>query len=117
MRSSSSSLSPSLGAGAFEEDVFMSFLFGNMFAGYQKSSPWMRLHAGDTSSSVAQLSTRALGLAYFGKMHHQPELAHRAAEVYGKALKNLNQDLQDSEKSWSLSVLKSAITLELYEVR
>ncbi len=37
-------------------------------------------------------------------------------DLYGQALISLNTDIQDAETAWSLSVVKSAMVLELYEV-
>ena len=76
----------------------------------------MQIHAKDTTLA-AQLSIRALGAVYFGRMHRQEDAMSRGILNYAKALKHLNEDIQDSDKAFSVSVLSSAITLEAYEVR
>jgi hypothetical protein len=116
VRSSTSDLNVSrnLGLSGFEDNIHISFLLANLFSGIP-FNPWLKLHAEDPAS-CAQMSIRALGAVYFGRMHHLEETTDRGSVLYGKALVNLNRDLEDSDKAWSMSVLKSAITLELYEV-
>ncbi|KAH6723570.1 hypothetical protein BKA61DRAFT_648690 [Leptodontidium sp. MPI-SDFR-AT-0119] len=75
----------------------------------------MREHAENTGSLSAQTSIRALGALYFGKLHRLNNIADRSHSFYGKALVALNSDLQQTEKAWSLSVVKSAMILGLYE--
>ncbi|KAH7354671.1 hypothetical protein BKA65DRAFT_548761 [Rhexocercosporidium sp. MPI-PUGE-AT-0058] len=107
-----------LGLRAFEEDICTSFLLSHMLSGDTGflAVPWMRLHAEDRASLSAQMSIRALGALYFGKLHHLNNVADRSHGFYGKALVALNSDLQQAEKAWSLSVVKSAMILELYEL-
>jgi hypothetical protein len=115
VRSSASYLnvSRSLGLSGFEDNIHISFLLANLFSGVP-FNPWLQLHAEDPAS-CAQMSIRALSAVYFGRIHHMDETTDRGSELYGKALVSLNCDLGDSDKAWSISVLKSAITLELYE--
>ena len=63
-----------------------------------------------------QKSVQALGALYFGRIHRQDEIASRGHKLYGQALIALNWDLQDGKTAWSISVIKSAMALELYEV-
>ncbi|KUJ11340.1 uncharacterized protein LY89DRAFT_786952 [Mollisia scopiformis] len=100
---------------AFQDNIFMSFLLSNLFSGIPVVTPWLRLHAEDTSSASAQLSTRALSTVFFGRTHYQHNITARGYNLYGQALISLNQDLQDSKKGQSLSVVKTAMALELYE--
>ncbi|KAG4436326.1 hypothetical protein IFR05_008179 [Cadophora sp. M221] len=106
-----------LGLGAFEGDICTSFLLSHLLSGDTGflPVPWMREHAEDTASVSAQTSIRALGALYFGKLHRLKDIADRSHNFYGKALVALNSDLQQAEKAWSLSVVKSAMILELYE--
>lgn len=80
------------------------------------TTPWLHLHAEDASSASTQLSVRALSTTFFGKTHHQRDITARGYILYGQALVSLNRDLQDAKKGWSMSLLKSAMVLELYEV-
>lgn len=113
---SSGVLASSLGVRAFEDNIFVSFLLSNLFSGIPAPTPWLHLHAEDASSVSAQLSVRALSTLFFGRTHHQRDITARGFHLYGQALVSLNRDLQDSTKGWSLSVVKSAMALELYEV-
>ncbi|KAG4422536.1 hypothetical protein IFR04_004305 [Cadophora malorum] len=63
-----------------------------------------------------QKSVQALGALYFGRIHRQDEIASRGHKLYGQALIALNWDLQDGKTAWSISVIKSAMALELYEL-
>jgi hypothetical protein len=113
---SSGTIGLTLGVRAFEDNIFISFLLSNLFSGMPITTPWLHLHAEDVSSVSAQLSIRALSTTFFGKAHHQRDITARGYNLYGQALVSLNRDLQDSKKGWSMSVLKSAMVLELYEV-
>lgn len=112
----SGSIGTSLGVRAFEDNIFVSFLLSNLFTGIPVRTPWLHLHAEDASSKTAQLSVRALSTTFFGRIHHQKDITVRGYDLYGRALLSLNQDLQDPRKGWSMSVMKSAMALELYEV-
>lgn len=99
------------------EDLHIPFLLMNLFSGFPpiESSPWLRLHAEDPSPS-AHMSVRALGAVFFGRKHHLDEVVKYGTALYGKALKYLNRDLQDSTVAGSMPVLKTAIALEIFEV-
>lgn len=105
----------SLGLSGFEQNIHISFLLENFLTGLPNPSPWLKIHAQDPSPS-SQMSIRALGAVYFGKAHRLNGTTAHSLELYSKALVNLNHDLRDSEHASSISVLKSAMTLELYEV-
>jgi hypothetical protein len=53
---------------------------------------------------------------YFGRVHRQKHITLRGQDLYGQALISLNHDLQNLQSGLSLSVVTSAIALELYEV-
>lgn len=115
--SKSQSLSPDMTLRGVQDNVTISFLLSNLFSGMPTvSKPWMQGQAEDTTSLTAQNSILALSRVYFGRMHQQQDIISQGFELYGQALKNLNSDLQEEEKAWSLSVLTSAMTLQLYEV-
>jgi hypothetical protein len=100
---------------AFEDDIYISFLLSNLFLSVIMPSSLMHIHA-NTTSSVAQRSIRALSAAYFGRIHRQEDILNQGVLNYGKALRLLNEDLQDPDKAFSAFVLSSAIILEAYEV-
>ncbi|KAE8445894.1 hypothetical protein EG329_012673 [Mollisiaceae sp. DMI_Dod_QoI] len=79
-------------------------------------SLWMRHHAEDHSSSSGPVCVRALGTLFFGRAHCQQDITTMGYDLYGQALISLNTDIQDAETAWSLSVVKSAMVLELYEM-
>ena len=116
--SESQSLPPEMSLISFQDNTFISFLLSNLFAGIVvASTPWMRVQAENTQSLTAQNSILALSKVYFGRMHRRQDIVGQSFATYGDALKNLNRDLQDEEKAWSLSVLTSAMTLLIFEVR
>ncbi|PVH85150.1 hypothetical protein DL98DRAFT_651045 [Cadophora sp. DSE1049] len=104
-----------LNLGAFFEGICTSFLVSHLLSGHV-CVPWLEEHAQDISSISGQKSIHALGALYFGRIHHQDEIASRGHELYGQALVALNRDLQDDKMAWSISVIKSAMALELYEL-
>jgi len=104
-----------LGLSAFEEDIQISFLLANFLVGTDNSSPWLMLHAKD-HLPCARMSIRALSAVYFGRVHHLHKTTTQGFEYYIEALKNLNHSLRQSEDASSITVVKSAIVLELYEV-
>lgn len=101
----------------FQDNATVSFLLSNIFAGMDPyTDPWMKRQAEDTTSVTAQSSILALSKVYFGRMHHQQNIVKQGFLQYGEALQNLNKDLRDEEKAWTLSTLTSAMTLGIYEV-
>lgn len=118
-KSSTLSLSPDLGLQGFEDDIFTSYLLSHFLAGWVMfpEVPWLRLHAEEVSSRSAKVCIRALGSVYFGRVHHQKYITDRGNKLYGQALIALNDDLRTEEKAWSVPVVRSAMVLELYEVR
>jgi len=73
------------------------------------------LHAADRSQ-CAQMSVRALSAIYFGRVHHLRTTITRGFEYYVDALRDLNHSLRHSEDASSMTLAKSAMVLELYEV-
>lgn len=103
-----------LGYAAFEDNIYVSFLISHLFEG--RLDEWLNAHVQDQSSTSGQMSTRALGAMYFGRMHNRHDITRRASELYGKALVSLNQDLRDEKSAYSTTILTTAYALELYEV-
>jgi hypothetical protein len=99
-----------------QDNTFISFLLSNIFAG-MVWSPWMLNQAKNITSVTAQNCILALGKVYFGRMHRRQDIISQGFVIYGDALKSLNHDLEDEENACSLSVLTSAMTLQIYEVR
>jgi hypothetical protein len=108
-----------LGLTAFQHNIYVSFFLARLFRGGIMCTSWNWLLnlAEDSGSVPAQDSLRALCTAYFGRMHGQRKIMSTSYVLYGNALRSLNKDLQDPDKAWNLSVLTSAISLEIYEVR
>jgi hypothetical protein len=112
---SDSSVPSGLDLWAPKDNIYISFLLSSLFLGPSVPMSLMRMQAQDTTS-LAQLSIRALSLAYFGRIHHQKDIMDQGVLIYGKALRHLNEVLQDYEKACSLTILSSVLTLEAYEV-
>lgn len=108
-----------LGLEAFRQNIYVSYLLAKLFRGGIMCIDWnwLRSHAEDSGSAAAQDSLRALSTAYFGRMHGQRKVMSASYVLYGNALRSLNKDLQHSDKAWDLSVMTSALSLEIYEVR
>jgi len=108
---------PDLDFAGFQDNALIAFLLSRIFDGkHDVWNPWMQTQAEDTSSLTAQNSIHALSKVYFGRMHHQRDISCQGLVLYGAALKNLNQDLRNKDTAWSISTLRSAMTLQLYEV-
>jgi hypothetical protein len=114
---SRSTILPDLNLSAFQDDICISFLLSKLSLNSTVPEPWMRTHAKDSTSLTAQHSLLALSSIYFGRLHHREDILNRGSLRYSNALRCLSQDLQDSEKTWSLSVLSSATMLQIFEVR
>jgi len=101
---------------ALENNIYISFLISNLFVGIGTGVPWIQTLAEDTKSLSATNSVLALSTAYFGRLNRQQGIVNGGLELYGKALRNLNNDLQDPAKALSLTVLLCAMTLQIFEV-
>lgn len=62
-------------------------------------------------------SKRALEASYFGRFHRCQRICDVGSMWYGHSLKKLARDLDDPKEMLSLSVLRSAVVLTMYEVR
>lgn len=109
-----SSLGSELGLEGFAYNIYVSFLLSNLFLGMPASTNWPN-YTNDSASSSVMLCTKALATLYFGRFHHRKDITMHGQDLYGQALISLNQDLQDRKSGLSLSVLTSAVVLELYE--
>jgi hypothetical protein len=109
------SVPSNLDLSAFKDNIYISFLLFNHYLGPSIPTSLMQMQAQDMTS-LAQLSIRALSLTYFGHIHRQKNIMEQGILVYCKALRHLNEILQDWKKACSLSVLSSVIILEAYEV-
>jgi len=99
-----------------DENAHIAFLLANLFSGFP-SIFWLYEQATDYTSTSALPSVRALAATYFGRRHHSTEAIRKGIQLYGQALKGLNEDLLSNDRADSVVVLRSAVTLELYEVR
>ena len=59
---------------------------------------------------------RSLSLCFFGNEHGLWDLTTQGMQLYGVALKELNEALSDPERVQSIEVLESVMLLSLYEV-
>jgi hypothetical protein len=82
-----------------------------------RSWNWLLNHVENFGSISAQDSIRALSTAYFGRMHGQRKVMSTSYVYYGNALRSLNKDLQNPDRAWNLSIMTSAMSLQIYEVR
>lgn len=67
-------------------------------------------------SSALHLATNAVALAASGASQNRPDLMGEAAAAYGKALRKLNEDLQDPAVAKSNENVLATLLLSLYEV-
>ena len=106
-----------LSLAAFQAPICVTFLVQN-FLGHLDTGRKSLLPAWDVDnvSGTARESVNALAMAFFGKAHHQQNIVQEGAECYGKALRKLANDLNDSNAMWSSSVLLSSILLARYEL-
>ncbi|KAL8649767.1 MAG: hypothetical protein Q9210_004206 [Variospora velana] len=61
-------------------------------------------------------SKRALEASFFGRFHRCQEICDVGSMWYGQSLKKLARDLDDPNEMLSLSVLRSAVVLTMYEL-
>lgn len=80
------------------------------------TTPWPGVDTDNNAGSCATTCVCALATMYFGRVHHHKYITARGQELYGKALISLNHELQDLQSGMSLSVVTSAMILEIYEV-
>ncbi|EOA85057.1 hypothetical protein ACJQWK_06987 [Exserohilum turcicum] len=66
-------------------------------------------------SSVLHLATTAVALAACGQYPGRQQLRRQAVSTYGKAIKKLHEDLQDSHKSKSNETVLATLMFSLYE--
>ena len=110
---------PTLPLTAFKETIFFSFLIKRLFAhSYRNAEVQEWVHEGCRQIgpwSLPHTSVKCLAAAYFGRMHKQPAILAYGAQLYGEALRLLNQNLEDAEQAYSLQILTSTMILQVYE--
>lgn len=122
-RESDASLTEELAPVAFQDNILATFVKTQFLFPHAPTFPWNAngsfcgiIHDPTTvQSATAQESVRAISSVYFGRMHQQPAFMTRALTHYGSALRAMNKELQKSSHP-STSLLKSAITLEIFEL-
>jgi hypothetical protein len=70
----------------------------------------------DSVDSTLSLSVRSLATSFYGRVHRQPAMSARGAQLYGAALERFSQLLEDPQQCRSFEALACASALELYEV-
>jgi hypothetical protein len=105
---------------AFQDDIYISFLMRRLFqlpGQRQALGHWMGAVSGEgIADSALSLCVRSIATSFYGRVHRQPAITARAAQLYGSALGRFSQLLQDPQKCWSFEALACASALELYEV-
>jgi hypothetical protein len=65
---------------------------------------------------VLQQALRALAITHYGRFREFPDLHNHGRILYGRALRSLQQALNDTQLVWSDETLASVRALVLYEV-
>ena len=105
---------------AFQDDIYIAFLIGRLFqlpAQKRALGHWMdAISREDTVASTLSLCVQSLANSFYGRVHRQPAITARGAQLYGSALGRFSQLLQDPQQYRSFEALACASALELYEV-
>ncbi|KAI9661859.1 MAG: hypothetical protein M1821_009098 [Bathelium mastoideum] len=107
----------------FANNLYSSFLVNTYWA----SNNSIRDHAGtnrrwfmkclteEADHPTSFLALEALAMAYFGRKHRQNQIVLGSNALYGRALRALSQNIQDTEKVSSFDTLAAVATLSLFE--
>ena len=68
------------------------------------------------SNALLDNSIRSCTLAHLGRLHHSAQMMQESRNYYGKALRLLNNDLQDVDRGMSSETLSATILLSFYEM-
>ncbi|KAJ5281847.1 hypothetical protein N7478_007219 [Penicillium angulare] len=106
-----------------EHSIFTTYLVDRLFT-WQKpqaqysSFSWMPVLVGRTENEglLAYTSLRALATSFFAKVHGEPSIMHKGTAFYSRALRVLQDQLQDSELVFDDDVLLSVFCLSVYEL-
>ena len=105
---------------AFQDDIYIAFLIRRLFqlpAQRKALGHWMdAISGGDAVDSALSLCVRSLATSFYGRVHRQPAISARGAQLYGSALGRFSQLLEDPQQCHSFEALACASALELYEV-
>ena len=105
---------------AFRDDIYIAFLTQRLFQrpGQRKAlGHWIHAISGENDAgSALSLSVRSLATSFYGRVHRQPAITAKGAQLYGSALEHFSKLLQDPQRCWSFDALACASALELYEV-
>ena len=105
---------------AFQDDIYIAFLKRRLFQleGQRKAlGHWMdAISWENTIDSALHLSVQSIATSFYGRVHRQPAITARGAQLYGSALGRFSQLLQDPQRCRSFEALACASALELYEV-
>ncbi|KAL8973499.1 MAG: hypothetical protein Q9197_002256 [Variospora fuerteventurae] len=99
----------------FEENIQATFLVVNYLSILELGRKSM-LPAWGSMDPGHYPSKRALEASYFGRFHRCQKICDIGSMWYGQSLKKLARDLDDPKEMLSLSVLRSAVVLTMYEL-
>ena len=112
--------SQELNLNAFQDDIYIAFLIRRLFqlpAQRKALGHWMdAISRGDAVDSTLSLCVRSLATSFYGRVHRQPGISARGAQLYGSALGGFSHLLEDPQQCRSFEALACASALELYEV-
>jgi hypothetical protein len=105
---------------AFQDDIYIAFLIRRLFqlpAQRNALGHWMdAISREDAVDSTLSLCVQSLATSFYGRVHRQPAILVRGAQLYGSALGRFSQLLDDPQQCRSFEALACASALELYEV-
>ncbi|KAF2233633.1 hypothetical protein EV356DRAFT_199804 [Viridothelium virens] len=115
------SLPDQLPLGGQEEQIYLSFLNYKPILGPNHQSNTLIYGSHNPVSSFSNdsavlLSVQTLAAAYYGRIHHQDRITHRARQLYGRALESLSREIADSDSHSNAQLLSSIVALTLYEM-
>ena len=106
---------------AFQDNIYISFLGAQLFLHTserkQTLGHWISALLGKNAVEPAlSLATHSLATSFFGRVHLQPDIIARGAQLYVSALQAFLLLLSDPKRCLSYETLACANALELYEV-
>ncbi|KAH8807960.1 hypothetical protein F5884DRAFT_833615 [Xylogone sp. PMI_703] len=112
-----------LNLNAFKDNILISHLLKNLFVEYTDSTlppgnaSWIsQIIQTPDNTSTSYVSALALAAAFFGQVQKEKVVLEQGTQKYGRALRQLNSDLQDSERAVTYFTMTSALLLSLYEL-
>ena len=106
---------------AFGEELYISYTYAHLFRESDREPSTLNPYsipgiATFRRQALSEKCLLALSLSFFGIEHGQWDISKRGMQLYGVALKELNEALGDPLKVQSIEVLESVTLLSMYEV-